>query len=154
MSKNKIITLLIAVIVLVGGFFIVRQYLDTQAHNKYLQSSDRVADQLLGYLTTGDYKGAYSSIFSDHMKVNYTADYWKDQVFPLVKDYKQAPKLVSHKAANDVNPSEPSPYTKDVDAQQYVYDFQLDSHTYRVTFVLINSDSKWRVNELVGTYQQ
>jgi hypothetical protein len=152
MSRKKIITLLIAAIVLVGGFFIVRQYLETQAHNAYLKSSDYVADELLTYLKAGDYKTAYSAIFSDRMKTNYTVDYWKDQVFPLVKD--QAATRVSKKPANDINPNLPSPYTKDVDAQQYVYSYQVDGHAYRVTFVVINLDGTWYVNELEGAYQK
>ena len=154
MSRKKIMTFLIAAIVVVGGFFAVKWYLDTKAQEAYIASSDYVADQLLATLKAGDYGKAYHDLFSDRMKQNYTVDYWKDQVFPIVKDSPEAPTLVSKKPANQVNPNTPSPYPQNSNAQQYVYDYKVNNMTYRVTFVLTDTAGKWQVNEFSGAYQR
>lgn len=156
MSRKRIIILLVAALVVAGGIWGVKTYLDIQAHNAYLASPDRIADQLLGDLTAGNYQDAHARLFSDRMKNNYPLDYWKstDQTFSLLKGYKETPVRSSKQLANDANPAEPKPYTDDVRAQQYTYDFRVDDLTYRVTFVVIMLQGSWQVNELTGAYQR
>lgn len=152
-SRKKIIIFLALAVILVGGFFAVKQYLDTKAHEAYIASSDYVADQLIETLRTGDYGKAYSDLFSDRMKQNYAVDYWKDQVFPVVKGTADSPRLISKKPANQADPAAPSPYPQGSNAQQYIYDYRVNNMTYRLTFVLADSAGTWRVNEFDGAFQ-
>ena len=153
MSRKKIITFLALAVIMVGGFFAVKQYLDAKAHEAYIASSDYVADQLIETLKTGDYGNAYSNLFSDRMKQNYTVNYWKDQIFPVVKGISEAPRLVSKKSANTVDTAAPSPYPQGSNAQQYLYDYRINNMTYRITFVVVDSAGKWQVNEFDGAFQ-
>lgn len=152
MPRKKIITFLALAVILVGGFFAVRQYFETKAHEAYIASSDYTADQLIETLRTGDYGKAYSDLFSDSMKQDYAVSYWKDQIFPVVKGA-EAPRLVSKKPANQIDTSAPSPYPQGSNAQQYVYDYRVNNMTYRLTFVVVDTSGAWRVNEFDGAFQ-
>lgn len=156
MSRKRIIALLIAIVIIGGAAWGIKVYFDVQAHNAYLASPDRKADQLLADLTTGNYQDAYNNLYSARMKANYSLDYWKntDQIYPQLKGYKGSPKLVSKQLANDANPSQPKPYSDDVSAEQYAYDFSLNNLTYRVTFVVLMFQGSWQVSELEGAYQK
>ena len=156
MSKKRIIILFVAILVVVGGVWGIKTYLDTTAHNTYVASADYKADQLLGDLTTGNYQDAYDNLFSESLKAAYSLSYWKstDDIFPLLKGYKATPKLVSKQPANEVDSNQPKPYTDDVHAEQYVYDFEVNSLTYRVTFVVISLHDVWQINEIRGWYQK
>lgn len=154
MSKKVMVILAVLALLLVGGFFAVKAYLDNQAHQAYLSSADKVADDLVAKLISQDVNGAYS-LFSTDLKNNYSKNYWKDVFFPKFKDYNGAtPKQTSKGAVQPPSSSEPNPYDphNNQDAQQYQYDFQFGKTTYRVTMVVFRQNNEWKVNELSGAY--
>lgn len=154
MSKRLLIILAVIVLVLVGGYFGVNEYMAIKKHNDYeayLHSSDKVADDLVHALVSDSPKAA-EQLFSDSLRQGYSDAYWTQQFFPTFKGYSGMPVRVSKQSANS-DSSKPKAYPVSANAEQYQYDFQIQGYTYRVTFVVEEQNSQWMVNELSGAYK-
>lgn len=154
MSKKVIAILAVLVLLLIGGFFAVKSYLDYQSNQQYLRSSDKVADDLVTKLLSQDVDGAYA-MFSSSLRENYSLDYWKNIVFPTFKDYDGGtPKRVASEAVKSDSDTTAPTYepTLNQEPHRYKYDFPIGPATYEVNFVVFRQNNEWKINELTGAY--
>jgi hypothetical protein len=150
MAKKLLIVLALS-LVLIGGFFALRQYLDYQAHQTYLKSPRKVADDIVGYLKANNAKAAYGQ-FTDAFKADYSEAYWEKQFFPQFKNASISEPKTSEQVKQQ--PNKPPAYPQDVEAWRFVYLFKLNDVDYELTIVAARKgDNPWRVNELFGSYK-
>jgi len=157
MTRKRILALLIAVIVVAGGILGVKLYMDAkanEAHQAYVTSPDRIADQLRADLTSGNAPDAYANLFTDLLKENYSVKYWQriDSPFTLLKGYKAAPQLNFKKPTSQVQPT--ALYPQGANPQTYQYSYRVNDVTYRVTFVVASIKGVWKINQLDAGYVQ
>ncbi len=149
MSKKTIIAILVALVVLVGGFFAFLAYQDTQA---YLKSSNKVADDLMKDLIANNSQ-AGMALFTDSLRTQYGDDYWTKQFFPLFKGIKTAPAAQKIEQIKQ-NASQPAAYGQDIEAWRHVYQVKVSNLDYLVTIVTIRKGADpWKVSELSGDYK-
>jgi cytochrome c-type biogenesis protein CcmH/NrfG len=159
MSKKLLIGIVIAAILLIGGYVGFRVYQTQQAekaYQDYSQSSTKIADDLMKTLVAQDLDGA-KKLFAKSFQDTYSDAFWKDTFFPTFKNFKGTPTKVSQKSAATAPDGRPA-YNPDLhqDPQEYLYDFKLGDVTYRVRTVIAKdpqSSNGWKVNELTGVYR-
>lgn len=154
MSKKRIIILVALVVVVAGGFFVFQQLQAYQKQQVYEQSSDKVADEFIGYLLAQNVKGAMT-LYSSDLAAGYSEKYWHEVYFDKFKDYKGQPTLHSKAAVQPASADVPNRYDPRFNQQptQYDYDFTLNNLTYRLSIVVFRQNNAWKINEVFGDYQ-
>lgn len=156
MSRKLLIVLAIVAVVLIGGYLGLRVYQTQQAekaHQAYLASADKPADDVIRYLIAQDVKGA-KTLFTKKMLDGYSDEFWETTFFPTFKDYKGWPKLHSKGEYKTADPTQLPPYNPALkqDPQIYLYDFTLHNLTYRIQIILIRDANQWKVDSLSAGY--
>jgi hypothetical protein len=152
MSKRKIITILVALVVLVGGFLAFLGYRQYQDNQTYQKSANKVADDLMKDLVANNSQ-AGMALFTDSLRAQYGDAYWTKQFFPLFKDVKTppAPQKVEQIKQDS---SQPAAYGRDVEAWRFTYQVPLNGLDYVVTLVTAHKGTDpWKVSELSGDYK-
>lgn len=152
MSKRTIIAILVALVVLVGGFFAFlgyRQFQDSQAYQK---SANKVADDLVKDLVANNPQ-AGMALFTDSLRSQYPDTHWTKEFFPLFKDLKTPP---APQKIEQVKPTatQPAAYGRDVEARRFTYQVKVNGLDYILTLVTMRKGSDpWKVSELYGDYK-
>lgn len=156
MPKKLLIVLVIVATILIGGYLGLRVYQTQQAekaHQTYLASADKPADDLIHRLTAQDVAGA-KTLFTKKLQNGYSDEFWQQAFFPLFKDYKGWPALHSKGQYKSADPSQLPPYNPALhqDPQIYLYDFMVNNLTYRLQIILIRDNGHWKIDGLSGGY--
>jgi hypothetical protein len=155
MSKKVVAILAVLAVLLVGGFFAVKAYLDNQAHQAYLASANNVADDLAAMLPARNADGIYA-LLSDSLKQDYSLAYWRDVLLPVFNGHNNVvPKRVTSEQVKPASSTEPPTYDpgQNQNPWRYQYDFAMgNSATYRVTIVVFRQNNVLKVNEFSGAY--
>lgn len=151
--KRLVITLVIVVILAIGGYFVYQQISAAQQKQIYELSSDKVADEFLTAVIAQNPKGMMAQMSTD-MQANYSENYWKTTVLTTLQGYKGWPVRHSKGPVQPTSADEPNRYDERFDQQAtlYEYDFKLETATYRLSIVVFRQDSAWKVNEVFGDY--
>ncbi|HKX23825.1 MAG TPA: hypothetical protein VJM46_01180, partial [Candidatus Saccharimonadales bacterium] len=132
--KRLVITLVIVVILAIGGYFVYQQISSAQQKQTYEASSDKVADDFLNAVIAQNPQGMMATMSTD-MRSNYSEGYWKTSLLTTLQGYKGWPTQHFKGAVQPASADVPNRYDERFNQQAtlYQYDFKLDTSTYRLS---------------------
>ncbi|MGD8374258.1 MAG: NTF2-like N-terminal transpeptidase domain-containing protein [Candidatus Woesebacteria bacterium] len=147
-SRFLKILIIVAVLALLSGGFWLYQYFSQK--NDYKNSPDKIADEFIAAMVSGDTDKAYDYL-SNNLKNDHSKSFWLE-FFDEYKGYNDELALAKKEEVRSTDPSEPDPYDNTFQPWRFVYDLKRGDLAYQLTMVIYKPSDQWKINELKGDY--